>query len=271
MRSLTCFILLILLIFVSTNSYSTPKNKPIFEYGAGVFALSTPQYAGAQSRKNYLVPLPYFYYQNEHIKVNREGLLGRLWQLENITLDFSFSANIPVESAEVDLRKGMPDIDWTFQAGPAIKYYLTGKQYASEKSYLEIFSRKVLMTDFSYIDDAGWQYGASYLAQSLIENKFNANVTWQNRLTVNFATDDFHQLYYGVDKKYQSNTRQAFTSQGGYLHTSISSGVVYRKGSLWLAGFMMYRNLHGMRNEKSPLVERKDSMSIGVGIAWIMR
>ncbi|WP_440876505.1 MipA/OmpV family protein [Thalassotalea sp. PLHSN55] len=260
------FFIFVLLSF----SAKSENSERIFEYGIGTFAFSLPEYAGAKDTKNYIVPLPYFYYQDKTNKVDREGLISSLWQVENWYLDFSASAQIPVNSDDIDIRTDMPDIDWTFQAGPALKYYFYGKPRDDDKTFVSFYTRKAITTDFSYLDDAGWQYGLIVSSQRAFSNWFGGKLKWQNRASVNFASTKFHQLYYDVEKAYSTEERSEFKSSSGYHSSTLSSGLTYRKGRLWLAGFVLYRNMSGTKNEASALIQKRENFSAGLGVAWII-
>lgn len=258
-----------LLLFCTTLTQAGEQPERIFEIGVGAFALHVPEYAGAKDYRQHIVPLPYVYYQDKHIKVDRDGLLSSLWQTQRLYVDFSVSAQLPVNSDDVAIRSGMPDIDWTFQLGGAIKYYLSGTPSADNKLFTELFTRKAIMTDFSSLSDAGWQYGTALHAQHTLVAVNQGQLTWQNRLTVNFASETYQDVYYQVDKQYQLADRPAFDAKSGYLGTSLSSGLVYRKEQWWLAGFVLYRHIGGSKNENSPLVQQKENVSVGLGLAWV--
>ncbi|WP_448564063.1 MipA/OmpV family protein [Thalassotalea ganghwensis] len=264
-------LLIAVMVFISFVSSAENKNQRVFEAGLGVFALSIPYYNGAKENHNYLVPLPYFYYRDKRIQVDRDGFLSHLWTSNNVYLDFSVSAQVPVDSEEVTIRRGMDDIDWTFQLGPAIKYFYTGNPRSENKLFSEIFIRKAIHTDFGYFDDAGWQYGMSTIHSSTLFENGDESIKWQNRLTFSFSSQKYNQLYYGVDKTDAEEFRQTYQAQSGYGNSSFSSGLVYRKGQWWVGGFMLYRSLHGAKNLSSPLIEKKDNVSAGIGVAFIFK
>lgn len=257
-----------LLLLVNTTFV---KAERLFEFGAGAFAFTVPEYAGAKESKDYVVPLPYFYYQDDNIKVDREGLLSSLWHTSNWYLDFSASAHIPVKSEDIVIRSNMPDIDWTFQLGPALKYYFRGSPKSDVKTVVEFYGRKAVVTDFSYLNDAGWQYGLSVTNQTVIPGFLHGNVRWQNRATINYASHKFHALYYDIDTSFVDPQRTAYQSDSGYHSTTFSTGLTYRNGQWWLASFLLYRDMNGAKNEGSALLEKTENIAAGFGVAWIFK
>lgn len=241
------------------------------ELGAGAFGLTVPEYVGAEENKHYLVPLPYAYFKSERLKIDRQGLLGNLWEDNNWHLDISASGGIPVESDDVKVRQGMPDIDWRFQAGPALKYFHLGNDDAEENLYTELFVRKAFLSDFTYIHDAGWQYGVSFNSRSKLNFVSSADIYWQNKLTINFATAKYQGQYYNVANEFVNADRAYFKASTGYFSSSISSGLTYKKGNLWLASFLMLQSTEGGANTESALMTSKYNIAAGIGAAWIFK
>ena len=138
---------------LANDSYSE------LEIGVGVFGVSLPDYPGSEEQSNYLVPLPYIYYQDERFEIDRQGIKSWLWHDDKWYLDISVSGGIPVKSEDNIARKGMPDLGWSAELGPSIKYYWEGNPQADDYLSTEFYVRKVAATDFSSIDDAGWRSG----------------------------------------------------------------------------------------------------------------
>lgn len=88
-------------------------------------------------------------------------------------------------------------------------------------------------------------------------------------LGVKYATQDFHEYYYGVDPVFSTNTRPAFEAVKGYGGSFAKLRASWREGDwIWWMVFR-YQNLTGAVFEESPLVEDKDYYLVGVGFAWV--
>src|SRR5215510_5669868 len=86
------------------------EQKPLWEAGLGIGALSFPDYRGSDERQLFPVPVPYFVYRGDFLKSDRDGVRGELFDRDVAELNISVSATIPVRSAKNAARSGMPDL-----------------------------------------------------------------------------------------------------------------------------------------------------------------
>jgi outer membrane protein len=271
--------ILLLLIYPSQAAQGSEqqskvqKSEAIIEIGIGAFSVHLPQYLGSDQSDSYVVPLPYFYYLDDDFKVDRNQFTGKLWQDNNFYLDLSASAGLKVNSEDNTSRIDMPDLDWVFELGPSIKYYLTGDPQKSSYLYAEFFTRKATATDFSSFTNVGWRYGPSITYQQAFSshwiNQGKGLFELTTRANINFSDSRYINYYYGVSPLYQKKSRQAYQSDGGYAGSDISVGLTYKVNDWWLGGFARYYYLSGAEYEASPLVKQQSNWSLGFGVAWI--
>src|SRR5690349_18042596 len=69
-------------------------DAPLWEAGAGVAAVNFPDYRGSDQRSSYVLPIPYFIYRGEVLRVDRESVRGRLFESENVELNLSLNGSI---------------------------------------------------------------------------------------------------------------------------------------------------------------------------------
>src|SRR5689334_13262294 len=122
---------------------------PLWEAGIGIAPIDFPDYPGSNQRSFYALPLPYFVYRGEQLKVGREGIRERFFQSDRVELDLSASASVPVKSENNEARAGMPDLDPTFQLGPALDIKL--HEDDQHKLKLRLPARFAFATDFTYV------------------------------------------------------------------------------------------------------------------------
>jgi len=243
------------------------------EIGIGAFAMQLPQYLGSDQNDSYLVPLPYVYYLDENIKVDKNQFSGKLFQDNDFYIDLSASGGIKVNSEDNNARADMPDLDWVFELGPSIKYYFTGSPQQTSFFYAEFFTRKATATDFRSITNAGWRYGPSATYQKDFSLAYidqgKGEFEFTTRLNVNFSDARYLNYYYGVPNEYSQQNREKYNSRGGYAGSDISFGLTYKVNSWWFASFARYYNLSGAEYHDSPLVKRNSHWSLGIGATWI--
>lgn len=249
------------------------QSKVKLEVGIGAFAMHLPQYLGSDQTDSYVVPLPYIYYLDDDVKIDRNQFTAKLWQENHFYLDISASGGVKVNSEDNAARTDMPDLDWVFELGPSIKYYFSGDPQQSSYFYAEFFTRKATATDFSSFTDVGWRYGPSITYQKGFSNaginQGNGEFEFTVRANANFSDDKSLNYYYGVSSQYQNSARPAYQSDGGYAGSDISIGLTYKVNDWWLGGFARYYYLSGAEYDTSPLVKQHSNWSLGFGLAWI--
>lgn len=269
MRLLLLTLLLISLPSAFAQQEQTKKGQSKLEIGAGVFAFTTPDYPGSEERTSYLVPLPYFHYESDEFTVDREGFTGWFFKRDNWYADISLSAGIPVNSKDNQARQGMPDLDWTLEIGPSMKYYWQGKPNADDYLFAEFYLRKVIATDFTFIDDIGWRSGVRLSHQRVFPLNNGDTLEWANTFDTSSANHALVDYFYGVSPQFQTPERDAYQANGGYAGSRLSSGILWKKQDLWFGAFMSVTSLHGSTQEHSPLVDNKLDYSAGIGVIWV--
>lgn len=249
------------------------KAESKLEIGVGAFAMQLPQYVGSDQSDSYIVPLPYVYYLDENIKIDRNQFSGKLFQNNHFYIDLSASGGVKVNSEDNVARSDMPDLDWVFELGPSIKYYFSGSPQHKSFFYSEFFTRKATATDFHSITNAGWRYGPSITYQNAFSladiDLGRGEFEFTTRLNANFSDDRYLNYYYGVTEEDSQVNRDYYNSNGGYAGSDISFGLTYKIDKWWFAGFARYYNLSGAEHDDSPLVKQNSNWSMGFGIAWI--
>ncbi|MGX1110833.1 outer membrane protein [Pseudoalteromonas sp. MBR-15] len=254
----------VILVLVSVKAYSAAK----MELGAGVFYADIPHYLGSDESEKYLLPVPYFRYQSEKMAIDRNNFTGYLWQHENLHLDLSAGVGLAVDSKDNKAREGMDDLDWVFELGPSLNYYVIGEPNSKEHMYFSLFVRKAIATDFGDVDDIGWRYGPSiYYTIPLLEQA-HSQFSVAFRGNVNFATERYLDYYYAVNEIESNATRQIYASRSGFSGADVSIGLHFDTPNYWLGGFVKYHHLANSQQHASPLVKQDYNVSIGFGVAW---
>lgn len=256
----------IFVVFISGGIASAhATEKPLWELGIGVAPGSFSSYRGSDDREFYVLPFPYFVYRGEYLRADRKGIRGLLFDSERLTLAVSLNGSTPAESDDSSARRGMPDLDPTFEIGPALKIVLSRGQDDSE-IYLNLPFRAVFATDLSDFEQIG------YLAHPSINfstPRLFKNWNFGIRVGPQFATGDYHDYYYTVAQRFVTPSRPAFDASGGYSGTAAIFSTSKRFKRFWVGGFLRYDNLSGASFEDSPLIETEHAVSVGMAVAWI--
>ena len=258
------YLMLLLLFQIFINTLYA-EEKPKLELGIGLASIYFPAYLGSKDDQHHLLPLPYFIYRGDHLKINRNGLRSRLFSSKNIQLDLSMNAATPVLSDDIEKRQGMPDLDPVIEIGSALKWYL-GMDKLENRWLLKMPLRAVIATDFKQVDHVGWRFTPTFNITP--SHQFSGWATALN-LGIDFADNQYHHYYYGVSPEHENNTRKRYNGKAGYggVHLLASASKRYKK--LWVGSFLKYNYLKGAVFEESPLFESNQGWTAGIGIAWV--
>ncbi|EDN67563.1 conserved hypothetical protein [Beggiatoa sp. PS] len=244
------------------------EEKPLWEAGIGMAGLNFPNYRGSKHQQNYLLPFPYFIYRGKWLKVSRGGLRGLFYQSPRMSLDISLDGGMPSRSDENTVREGMPDLDPIFEIGPSLKILLAQNVAHTRKLNLKLPIRTAMATDMTHFENIGWLFAPQIALESVIgkEKRWRVKLAAETR----YASQDYHDFYYGVAPKYTTPTRMAYSAKSGYSGTRLTASLSWLlMKNLRLATFLRYDNLHHTVFDDSPLLEKEHSLMAGFAIAWI--
>jgi len=255
--------------FLAVLSLNATADKfPLWEAGAGISLIQFPDYRSSDERQFYVLPIPYFVYRGDFLKVDRQKIRGLFFSRDWAELDFSISGSVPVKSSENDARRGMDDLDPTLEFGPTFNIHLQKNLDNSLELDLRLPLRTVFATDLRSFRQTGWVFEPRLNLD--IRNKL-FGPGWNVGLAAGplFATRRNNQYFYGVDSAFATPSRPAYQPKGGYAGTQLLAAVSKRYPKFWVGGFTSWTNLNGAAYENSPLVKTKNSFAAGVAISWI--
>lgn len=236
--------------------------EPRWELGIGLAGLNAPYYRGARQNNTFFAPFPYVVYRGEKLKVGDSEIRSQLFQSEEIKLQFSVGANLPVPGKTAG-REGMPNLVPTLEVGPSLDINIDPISNDNSRWSLKLPVRFVvsanrfdghgaLFAPFLHhqIRYKGWQMGASF--------------------GVMFATQTYHDYYYAVEPAYATPIRPTYQPAAGFSGSRITLTLRRRQGNIWFGSFIRVDNLNGAQFLDSPLVQKKYALTGGIGFSWII-
>lgn len=240
--------------------------RPLWELGAGVAALSMPDYRGSDDQRGYVFPIPYVVYRGEILKVDREKIRGLLFKTERLELDLSLNGTVPVRSQDSKAREGMPNLDPTVELGPQLKVrFFDSDKYRFE---LHLPLRGVVAVDGGGVRSVGWLTNPVLnldIKDTGLDKGWNLGISGGPL----WADARYHDYFYGVDPAYATAERTAYQAQGGYSGTQFTLAMSKRYERMWVGAFVRVNDLHGTAFEDSPLLRSKTGYMAGLGVSWI--
>lgn len=250
------------------SSHGFAAERPLWELGAGISALSLPDYRGSDQSSLYAIPFPYLIYRGEFLKADRHGIRGTLFGSDRIELNLSLGASLPVNSDDNRARQGMPDLQPTVEFGPSLNLNLWRTPDLRTRLDLRLPIRTAV-TVTGGMDDVGWVFSP----------RLNLDLTdvaglagWNMNVLAGpmVGSERNHDYFYTVAPQYATAGRPAFDAKSGYAGSQFMMTISKRYPKYWLGAFVRQDTLKGAVFADSPLVKREGYFAAGVGIAWIL-
>jgi len=268
MRIRRPFIHIFILLMVLSPVRAWCAEKPLWELGAGLLFLQMPDYRGSDENRRYLLPYPYFVYRGDILRVERERISGRIFETDRLLLDISLNGNVPVNSSENPDRRGMADLDPTFEIGPSLNVTLLENRQDHYKLKLTLPIRAAFSTDFSSVRHEGWVFHPRLVfekADMIAGSGVNLGISAGPM----FADRGYHRYYYAVDPPYATPTRRQYEAGGGYSGSTLTVGLNKNIKPFIIGAFVSLDFLQGAAFEGSPLVKNKYAVMTGITVSWV--
>ncbi|MBW8329710.1 MAG: MipA/OmpV family protein [Thiobacillus sp.] len=248
--------------------HACAAEKPLWELGAGISALSFPDYRGSDESSLYAIPFPYFVYRGTFLKADRNGVRGTFFGSDRIELSVSVGASLPVNSDDNQARQGMPDLQPTLEFGPSLDINLWRTPDRRTKLDLRLPVRTAV-TVKDGMRDIGWVFSPR-LNLDIVD--VGGLAGWNLGLLAGpmVGSERNHEYFYSVAPQYATADRPAFDAKGGYAGSQFLMSVSKRYPKYWLGAFARWDSLKGAAFADSPLVKSENYFAAGVGIAWIL-
>jgi outer membrane protein len=258
----------ITLAFSLANTGVSAEEKPLWEVGLGVSVLQLPAYRGAAETRTDVLPIPYLVYRGDHFKADKDGVRSVLFDSDAFEVNLSLAASPPVNSRDVKVRDGMPDLNSSMELGPSvdIKLWQSSDHGAKLKLFLPVRAAVTLESDPKFI---GWQFTPRLNLD--VANPFG-HKGWTFAVVGGpvFGSREQHDYFYGVAPQYATTSRAAYDARAGYAGMQVLSALWKRFPSFWMGGFMRFDDVRGAVFENSPLVTQKSGFSGGVAMTWVL-
>ncbi|MEK7357387.1 MAG: MipA/OmpV family protein [Bdellovibrionota bacterium] len=244
----------------------------LYELGAGAGAAWFPHYPGSDQERLFALPFPYFVYRGQILRSNREeGTRARFLRGKTYELSLSLGGAFPVSSENNVAREGMPDLGWIVEAGPKLRVNLIEFDDGGVFRF-GVASRAVLTSQVAWTTE---HHGTVYEIEfafdrpRVIAEKFDLRMEFSSR----WATEGFQSYLYEVPARFANAGRPAYSASGGYLYSSLGTGIGYRTPSEnhRFVVFGTVDSLAGAANVPSPLVKTQLNTTIAIAYITVLR
>jgi outer membrane scaffolding protein for murein synthesis (MipA/OmpV family) len=258
----------VLLLASVFSGLASATEKPLWELGVGLSALSFPDYRGSDESGLYAMPFPYLVYRGDFLKADRNGIRGTFFDSDRVEFNVSFGASLPVSSDDNVARRGMPDLKPTVEIGPSLDLNLWRTPDRRYKLDLRLPVRTAI-TLHGGMRDIGWVFSP----------RFNLDITdvpgmpgWNLGVLAGpmYGSKRNHEYSYSVDSAYATAARPAYDAKAGYAGSQFLLALSKRYPKYWVGAFARWDTLDGAAFAASPLVKSDHYFAAGIGIAWVL-
>ncbi len=265
-RRMVLLILLLVLLAVPQKLFAV--EKPLWELGIGGGFLMMPDYRGSDKYRPYFLPFPYAVYRGGVFRLEDKRIAARIFKTDRVTLEASGYGAVPVKSDDNGARVGMPDLDPTFEFGPALRIKLLDSREHRYRLSASLPVRAVCSTDFRSV-----RYEGFVVSPRLNFEKGDVIPGTGLYFGVStgpmFADRGYHKYFYEVEPFYAMAGRPVYESRGGYSGSTLTVGLGKNYKQFMFHTFFSADFLQGAVFEDSPLVKTKTSWMGGFSITWI--
>lgn len=244
------------------------QDLPRWEAGVSTVTLYAPDYRGADQMRVRPLVLPYAMYRGDVIRADRDGLRAHLLDGQRTQFTISAGLGLPVNSDRNEARRGMPEIDWVLELGPALNVALATSENGRNDLQLRLPVRAAFAVDGGF-DYVGAVFGPNLRATF-------RDVPWaggaQLRFSTgpSFSTGDYHRFYYGVAPVYATAARPAYEPRAGYSGWDLSFSAMKMTRDWRFFAFSGVDVISGAAFEDSPLIRRRVNWNVGIGVAYVI-
>jgi MipA family protein len=238
--------------------------KPLWEFGAGALAASSPAYPGAATRTGKFIALPFVLYRGEYVRSEQSNVGLRAIKTPRYELDVGFAASIGSSAKDVPARAGMRDIGTLVEFGPRLKVNLGDVSKGPSGVWVELPVRGVFDVSHGFANR-----GVSFEPQLSFDVPLPGG--WKGGASVSgiFGSQKLNDTFYSVSAAQATALRPAYTAQSGLL--ALRSTLAASKKitpDLRMVGFVRLESVAGGANSASSLIQKTNGASVGVGLAY---
>jgi len=258
-----------LLLAGISAGHAFAAEKPLWELGIGMSALSFPDYRGSDESSFLAIPFPYVVYRGTFFKADKDGIRGAFFDSDRVELNVSVGASVPVKSDDNRARQGMPDLQPTVEFGPSLDLNLWRSHDRRYQLDLRLPVRAAV-TVLGGVEDVGWEFSPRL---ALDVTDVAGLDGWNLGLLAGpiYGSERSHDYFYTVAPRYATADRPAFDASEGYAGSQFLMSLSKRYSKIWVGAFARWDSLAGAVFVDSPLVRSENYFAAGVGIAWVFR
>jgi MipA family protein len=255
--------LLALVPLMAAAQGAPSSGKPLWELGVIGFGASQQAYPGAREQTSRLVVLPMLVYRGEYLRADRDTLGLRAFKSPNLELDVGVAASLGTSSSDLKARAGMPDLGTLVEFGPRLKWHMGYHPTAG------LMRAEVALRGVYDLSDGLRHRGMTLEPRLVMENRTASGWNHSTSIGLVAASRKLGDTFYGVAADQATASRPAYTAESGLMAWRLGVSVSKSLAPDWtLFGFARLDSVAGAANRASPLVEKRNGATVGMGLTY---
>ena len=244
----------------------------LWEFRLAAFGRYAPVYPGADESDLTVLPIPIPVYRGSFLsfgenldQVARGDIVDTRRIQLGIDLDFTFGE----DSADIAVRRGMPDLDFMFEVGPELEIKLDDREPEQGELFLALQLRAGVSLDGLDPSSRGFVYGPQLEYRR--DQVFGGDNLLSLRFKPTWASEKYMDYYYEVDPLFATFGRSAYDAESGYLGSKLTAALTRQINDKLVLGISVSYWLHnGAENDLSPLFRSDSGASIQAALVWTL-
>ena len=242
------------------------EQLPLWELGAGLATINSPDYRGSDVNTTRIFPIPYFIYRGSFLKADRDGLRSTLFDSDKAEVSFSLNATLPI-GRDNATRRSEAERKATVAFGPSVNVDLWNSQ---DKKTALVF-RAPVRTGFTLEakpKTIGWTFSPG-LDLHLRDVAGAAGWNFGLFSGVIFSDRKYNARFYSISPQEATASLPQYAAAGGYSGAQATMSLSKRFRNYWVGSFVRYDTVAGAVFEDSPLVRKRGGASAGLAFSWV--
>ncbi len=252
----------------ATEPHQESQQGFVWDAGVSFASLSFPAYRGSKVRETLALPLPSFSFSSEKLSLGRDGAKVDVYDARRVHFNLSAAGSLPVDSDDIPLRSGMPDLSPSIELGPALIIVLPC--WRGWVCLQETLARGVIASDFEQVETIGWTLQPRLTFRRSAPKQARHKHDWDITLGPVYATRLYHDYFYTVEPRFATTERPAYQARSGFSGWRFSLTHVYQFGEFGIYSYVSYDNMRDTAFADSPLLETKDYVLGGIALRWTL-
>ncbi|HEX9876155.1 MAG TPA: MipA/OmpV family protein [Gammaproteobacteria bacterium] len=244
----------------------------LWEFRLAAFGRYAPSYPAADEYNPTLLPIPIPVYRGSFLSFGEnldQVARGEVMETSRFKLGIDLDFTFGEDSSEIEVRRGMPDLDLMFELGPELLIKLDDRRPTQGEFLLALQLRLGISFDGLEPESRGFLFNPELEYRR--EQAFGGDNLLSLRWTPTWATEDFMDYYYEVDPAFATAARPAYDAASGYLGSKFTAALTRPISDRLIFGISASYWVHdGAENERSPLYQSDTGASIQAAFIWTL-